>query len=234
MRDDLFDRQWNDRSISAAADLLESEAEAALSSHFPSRDPFWRIYRGCLRSTATGIARVDSLQRSKTSRPSELLAAYSRVNSLFCIAPAAVCRRTGRPRSFSAARSFSDQYSAAAQVLDDLADIREDLDRGRMNYAAAVAIGTARRRVRAHRRLRLVEEGLIEDRAGVALLDQASRRFDDAFRAIASLGSPSADAYAAGCRRAMKDARVEMLRVTILSQLSGSNGSRARSARDPR
>jgi len=53
------------------------------------------------------------------------------------IATKAVCLKAGNPEHFRRASQFLDELTVTGQLIDDLEDIGEDLERGRINAAAA-------------------------------------------------------------------------------------------------
>ena len=217
-RDDAFDGQWRDRSIEDAAGRLIAEAERILVPHFGPRDPFWKEFRRALRNTGRGIELTDRLQRTTRSRPARLLRAYSLVNSVFCIAPAAVCLRTRRRGDLGRAKRFSDLYSAGAQILDDLQDVGEDLQSGRLNYAAAAALassGTSPRNPPAMASSEPVARGLIEGLAGIRMLETAARQIGASFDALRLLRSGAAREYERRCLGSLGRLRAKMLHATI-------------------
>ncbi|HLF14604.1 MAG TPA: hypothetical protein VI932_06930 [Bacteroidota bacterium] len=202
IRDDLMDDGRTPRILRRAVDRLILDAGKIFSKHFPPGAAFWRVYGKCLAGTTSATVEVDDLQRSTETSLPALRKAYARVNSVFRVGSAAVCRRHSRLADYPMVRSFSDRFSAGCQILDDLADIAEDLGRGRWNYAANFIMRGSRAAAQGGRvDLKRVTGSLLSGGAGIALLGEAGRLIGNAFSAIEPLGLP----HAAPCRRTYEE-----------------------------
>ncbi len=110
------------------------EAERIFERLFPKSSVFWDRYPGLIAETTDAIAKSDILQRAPASSPEQLLDEYARINSVFLAGSWAACVLNGRYEEFECVKSFADQLSCGAQMLDDYYDMTEDLNRGRFNY----------------------------------------------------------------------------------------------------
>ncbi len=223
IRDDLMDDTRTPPILNLAVGRLLPEAGRIFSKHFRPGNSFWHVYRTCISGTAGAIRRIDDLQRSPETGLPKMLRAYARVNSVFRVGSAAVCRRHSRMADYPMIRSFSDKFSAGCQILDDLADIAEDFDRGRWNYAANFTLCRLRVPSTGGRRdLERLTCSLFSGGAGIALLGEAGKLIGKAFSAIEPLGLP----HAARCRRryeASIDAmKLELFAAVIRARVKGS------------
>lgn len=219
IRDDLMDDRSTPPILRLAADRLLQEAATIFSEHFPPGDPFWKLYHQSVSGTAGAISFVDTAQRSHATRLASLRKAYARVNSVFRVGTAAVCHRHSRPDDFPMLRSFSDNFSTACQILDDLEDIAEDLDRGRWNFAANYALRRARVRDTGDwLDLERVTGSLVRDGAGIALLGVAETHLMKAFSAIEPLHLPHAEHRRRAYRAAIDAMKLELFAAGIDSR----------------
>lgn len=140
IHDDALDGEKISGSLIFAGDLCFLEAEQLFHSMFRSSSPFWKTYHGAIRRTMTGILRVAELERTPRSSSSGLLKYYRDVNALFTIAPAAVCEKVKKLEALPPICTFVEHLATAAQILDDLEDLGEDLARGKFNFAANVVV----------------------------------------------------------------------------------------------
>ncbi len=220
IEDDLFDGQTRAHTLLLAAQRFRSGAKEIFSRYFSRGNVFWEIYRKCLSSTARHLRIVDNLQRSPCTNPGALLEAYAGVNALFTIGAAAVCARHQRMADYPKVRKFSDRCSAGTQILDDLADIREDLGRNRWNYAANVAA----RVVAAPGTIggagpSQVAATLLSGEISTQLLEDVEHMVDNAFEAIAPLQLEPAER----CRRDYRSSLLEMKKaIRLLTRLPSS------------
>ncbi len=216
--DDLFDEQTREHSLVHAAQRFRREARTIFSRYFGKTSTFWGIYRTCLATTARHIRLVDKLQHSPDTDPNDLLRAYAGVNAIFTIGPAAVCVRYRRIADYRLMRAFSDRCSTGTQVLDDMADIREDLRRRRWNYAAnvayrSVASGNRARHVATERIAKAFRSGDVP----IKLLDQVKSMVESAFEMIQPLHLESAKRCRRDYRRSLSGMKGAVRALTALS-----------------
>ncbi len=223
--DDLFDRQSNSRALLHAAQLFRREARRIFLLHFSKRRAFWGIYRSCLATTSRHIRLVDRLQRSPWTDPNELLLAYAGVNAIFTIGAASVCLRHRRMRDYRMVQAFSGRCSAGTQVLDDMADVREDLRRHRWNYAANMASRSISTRNSGRRtRARRIEYLFHSAEVPATLVGQVKTMVESAFDLIRPLRM-------AGAERCRRKYRLGLSRMEeTLRTLSDVTGAELREA----
>jgi hypothetical protein len=186
IQDDLFDGQTSARSLLYVADQFLVESERAFAVHLRLESIFWSEYRRLLQITTMGILEVDALQRRRSRRG--LLQAYKRVASIFHSGTLAVCLGLGRTRPLSALVEVSNDLSVAGQIVDDLLDIGEDLERGRWNFVALSLLHPEEtvRLDAAACRLRLAET-LWSDQGAARVLGRARRHLNSAARRLNEL-----------------------------------------------
>ncbi len=187
IEDDVLDRQCRSRTLFEAAHRLHLEAERLYARHFTLSSRFWPLFYDLLSETREQIRLVDLLQRSPRTSPRSLTDAYAGVNAIFCIGAASVCIYHGHREDVPSVKAFSERCAAATQLLDDLADIREDLSRHRWNYAAIIAA----RKAGADAELGAIAAAPI----AVELLGRVRSGVDDAFRSLAHLRLAPAERY---------------------------------------
>lgn len=217
IHDDLVDRQVRSPWLVYVADRYLVESETAFGRHVNAS--FWPVFRELVRETLDGIAEANDLQRRTQPPPERLLEAYTRVSSIFKAASAAVLMRHRRTRLFPRVFRFQDQLAAASQIIDDLADLDEDLADRRRNYVAARLAGPGRRAPSGRRAFAgLIDRRILVDNALAPVLREADRRLAEAGRAIAPLRLDPAERYVARLRhgldtlgRALHAARVRQL-----------------------
>jgi len=135
VEDDLFDGQAEDRSLTAAPPLLRSEAQRVLGRHLSRDSPFWEILHRYQDQTTHAILEVDELQRRPGALGADALEAYARVSRILGAGSAAICAAADRLDLLPVIEAFSDSVAIVDQILDDLADMEEDLENGRWNFA---------------------------------------------------------------------------------------------------
>jgi hypothetical protein len=195
IHDDLFDGQARRPSLVFVADELLIESQCAYAKYF-REGPFWSIYRDCVRQTTKALVEADSQQRSLYASRKRMLGCYARAAAIFKIGSAAVCLKRRRMRSFSHIARFLEEMAIAGQILDDLEDMEEDLERGRYNFAANTLL---RRRPQLKRRQarRLIAEGVMLKGMLAELVHEVRHRIENAAHAIAPLRLKAADRYIA-------------------------------------
>ncbi len=141
LQDDVYDGQAANRNGIFAATLFYSEAAATFRTLFESRAPFWRNYEMLIVASCESIARIADAGRNFRSSPSRLPRLYAGTNSALRIGVQAACELSGRPRLASPLAECCDALAVAWQMIDDLEDMLEDLERGMLNYAARTILG---------------------------------------------------------------------------------------------
>ena len=137
VQDDLVDGDSADAILVVQANHLLIEAARRAAEHFSSRSSFWEIFWGTIETTSRTIQRLDRLQRTTDRDPEEEIALYADLSACLKIASAAVCVKAGREEDWRHRISPAlDSLAAAAQVVDDVRDLRDDIRAGKINYAA--------------------------------------------------------------------------------------------------
>jgi hypothetical protein len=136
MHDDLLDGQARSPALVFVADSLLVESERSFARHLQG-SAFWSLYRTLLDTTLRAVLAVDALQRRPGGLQPETVSKYSEVAAIFKVGSAAVCAKCRRMDDFVSVRQFADHLAVANQIVDDVRDVQEDLDRGRFNFAAA-------------------------------------------------------------------------------------------------
>ncbi len=206
MQDDLFDRHTKHFSLIYAADGFLLEAHRVFSGYFPKRSPFWRIFSTCIGETIFAVANADDLQSRAKRSNNQLLRCYGRTSAICNVAAVAVGLKAEKMKMISRIKRFSNEMMIAGAIHDDILDMKEDLKRGRFNYAASFflpphILETARK-VETVKRLR---SNLLNG-SGLSRLfteiHKHARRADDAYRPLAV---PAATEYISTYRRSMKN-----------------------------
>lgn len=140
LQDDHLDGQLPHTPLLLAPLLFLSEADRAFSSVIDAKAAFWIQYRLALQSTLTAIARIARMQRSTAISADDLLQNYGCVDAIFSVGTSAVCERIGRTEDIPHIQEFVHELGKVLLALDDLDDIGEDLEDGRLNYPARMLL----------------------------------------------------------------------------------------------
>lgn len=139
VQDDLVDGEAGDPRLAVEANQLLVEASRCAARHFAGDSDFWRVFRETIDATSRAIVSLDRLQRRPERPPHGELAAYEELAACLKIAAAGVSIAAGRDGDWRRRISPAlDRLAVAAQIVDDLWDLREDLADGRINYVAWV------------------------------------------------------------------------------------------------
>ena len=137
VQDDLVDGETADPRLAVEANHLMVEAAARAARRFAGDSPFWSVFRATIGATSRAIVRLDRIQRTAQRRAHVELELYAELAACLKIAAAGVALASGREADWRQRISPAlDRIAVAAQVLDDLHDLRDDLADGRVNYAA--------------------------------------------------------------------------------------------------
>jgi hypothetical protein len=196
VQDDLFDGQADSFKLLFTADHFLIDSERSLSGHFGRRSPFWRSYWDFLRETVQAIVKVDELQKEPGRMTRASLRQHARVSAIFKMGSAAVCAKFRRMKYLSHATRFADEMAIACQIVDDLMDVEEDLERGRYNYAANTLMRLGPRTRRSPRQpSKAVARSIVLEDGMSRVLTEVRRHLRNARDAIKPIGSSDADAY---------------------------------------
>lgn len=198
IQDDLFDSETKANSLIFASDRLLIDAEAIFARYFPKDSKFWKIYRDCLRTTAESIVEVDRLQKTSRTNPNRLLDCHAKVCSLFKISSAAVCARSKQWRHFPRVSLFCDEMAKAGQIIDDLTDIQEDLERKRYNYAANILYHSVDATGKQGSPMKRIAQGYTLGDGLKRIFREVYRHVAVAQKAIRPLKIPEADRHVSG------------------------------------
>jgi hypothetical protein len=135
LRDDLLDGQATGRTLTEVSHSLEQTAGEILKRWYEPSSEFWTLFRRYMGDTAKGISEVGRLQRRIVRDPGRMPDGYARTSSIFKLGSAAVCVSTGRVRLMGSLEMAFDHLAIGGQIIDDVKDIVEDIERGRYNYA---------------------------------------------------------------------------------------------------
>ena len=137
VQDDLVDGEARDARLAVETNQLLVEAARSAARHFAGDSPFWRVFRETIDATSRAILELDRLQRSPDRPPGRELELYRDQAACLQIAAAGVAIAAGRQGDWRHRISPAlDRLAVAAQILDDLRDLSDDLAEGRINHAA--------------------------------------------------------------------------------------------------
>ena len=137
VQDDLVDGDAADPRLAVAANQLLVEASRCAARHFAGESPFWAVYRDTIDATSRAIVDLDRLQRTAERPPHAELELYENLAACLKIAAAGVAIAAGRTGDWRNRVSPAlDRLAVAAQIVDDLRDLGDDLAQGRINYVA--------------------------------------------------------------------------------------------------
>ena len=137
VQDDLLDGETADRRLAVEANHLLVEAARCAARRFPGDSPFWRVFRRTVDATSRAVVELDRLQRSPQRPPRRELDLYRDQAACLGIAAAGVCLAAGREGDWRhRVAPALDRMAVAAQIVDDLRDVGDDLAEGRINHVA--------------------------------------------------------------------------------------------------
>lgn len=137
IQDDLVDGEEGHALLAVQANHLLVEAARRAAQHFRGDSPFWRIFQETIDATARALVCLDRLQRTPDRPPHIEQELYADLSACLKIATGGVMVAAGREQDWERCMSPAlDGLAVAAQILDDLRDISDDLREGRINYAA--------------------------------------------------------------------------------------------------
>ena len=192
------------------------EAESAFAKHL-DENTFWSTYRDCLRVTTRAIVEVDWRQRS-LGFDRRWLESYARVSAIFKVAPAAVCVKCRGMKDFPRVARFHDQMTIVGQILDDLEDMEEDLQRDQYNFAASTILRSQPYRQGKRDALEVIAERIIFGGVVSEFFREMRLRLGRAARAIAPVELSEADDCIARWSESLEELEnaVHMARVKLL------------------
>ncbi len=147
-----------------------------------------------LETTTAAILEADE-QQAAGQTTGDGFGVHSRVSSIFKTGSAAVCLATRQPRLFRHAAALADELAIMSQVLDDLVDLAEDLDRARVNSVAALLLGKNGLSRASKPALNAVRASLLFGDGSARLLAALRASHARAVAANRSLRLPAAAAY---------------------------------------
>jgi len=196
IHDDLYDRHTNRPSLIYAGDEFLLKANRVFSLHFRASSSFWDFFYSSLRESLRAIVALNDLQLSGNARGAELLKYYTKEYSLCKIGSYAICLQGRRSADFSQVSAFSDEMAVIGQVVDDLQDIKEDIEDGRLNYAAGFLLrGEESRNLTSRQLLKRIARDLLLTDASTRLFRQLHRRLSRAEKLIRPLRLSNASEY---------------------------------------
>ena len=137
VQDDLVDGEAADARLAVEANHLLIEASRCAARHFDGGSPFWELFGRAVDATSSAIVELDRLQRSPDRTPDRELDLYRDQAACLAIAAAGAAIAAGREGDWRHRISPAlDRLAVAAQIVDDLRDVGEDLAEGRINYVA--------------------------------------------------------------------------------------------------
>ena len=137
VQDDLVDGETADARLAVGTNHLLVEAARTAARHFGGESPFWSVFHRTIDATSRAIVALDRLQRTPERPPGVELDLYEDQAACLKIACAGVSIAAGREGDWRNRISPAlDRLAVAAQIVDDLRDVRDDLADGRINYAA--------------------------------------------------------------------------------------------------
>ena len=175
IHDDLIDGQSREPWLILAGDDLLIEAQDQLARHIADA-AYWSLFRRAVRKTLHGIAEVDRLQTQPSGMPASARRLYADVAAILSVGVGAVFARTGRLTEYAMFERLFADLAIASQVLDDLEDVEEDAERGRLNVAATILIGSRREASRCRRasvRRKVLARRMVLDGTTAAVIDLA-------------------------------------------------------------
>ncbi len=233
IKDDLFDDREITSLLFFAADQFLADASAVFFRHLHHSNRFRDIFTGSINETVRAFMEVEAMLRRRRVSLRRLRDGHARVSSVFKIGSAAICHLAGRPRDFAPVSAAADNLAVAGQILDDFRDMNEDLDRGRLNYAARFIMGTSRPAAAGRDEAvgRIAERLLYSGRLA-RLFREVIRHVESARDVLGPLRLPKADRYFSDYVQAVRKMADEVARERSrrIFGISGATGVRSKPA----
>ena len=191
IQDDVFDGHVQSPSLIFIADQFLFEAQDVFSGYFARSSIFWKLFRTYVQESTLAVTEVDRLQKSPVVNSESLLTEYARVNAIFKIGSAAVCLEFGRMKDFSLIENSADEMAIGCQILDDLEDVSQDLERKRFNYAANIILRRKPKPEKGDDIPRFIAKAIVLSSAGDELLTEVRRRFSRASAHLSKFELPA-------------------------------------------
>lgn len=188
IRDDHLDGQAAGPMLAGVAEQLERCAEEILGAHFDRTSEFWRYLRAYTRETKEGIAEVAKRQRRVGGDPERMLDGFARTSSIFKVGSAAACVASGRAKLMGTIDMIMDHLAIGGQIIDDVRDMVEDLQRGRYNYAVQMLLKDYGRSESSAGVFKEVLSALLNPRNLEKVISVAVRHFKTADQLLKRLG----------------------------------------------
>jgi len=209
IHDDLFDGQADRSALLYVADGLLVEGRRRFAIHLHQRQ-FWARFDELIDTSVRSILAVDVRQQRPGAFGDDALALYAGVSSIFKLGAAAFCVKCRRLRDFHQLSAFADALAIANQIVDDVMDVHEDIDRGRFNYVAN-RMGLSVESRDGERRARIAEAVFVEDAVG-GLAARVDEQLHIALHAARRLGIREAVRYVERMQRNLRLFRAELHR----------------------
>jgi hypothetical protein len=232
IHDDVFDQHTGHLSLVFAGDELLLEAYRVFLRYFEPSSVFWQYLDSCIRDTLKAIMAVDKLQRTSYSREVDVLRLYIRKKlcakgyAICKTATYAICIRAGRQKDFPFAEAFADEFALVGQVLDDFDDMKDDLDRGRLNSAASFLLryGSSGRSDRSRAKERIARN-VVGTAAVGKLFDELRLHLDKAGKKIGPLKLREAEEHISSFKLCLDsyEERLHRQRIELMMSLMHSH-----------
>ena len=143
LQDDVFDGTAERASLIFPANLFFSEAVRVLGVHFPFAHPFWRLFHRTVRHSSDAMIATRRIEETFDASATAHARGLKAINSVLLLSAFAASLSAGAVPPLGSIRAFGDALGIAGQLLDDLHDVNEDLDQGRINHAARLILHNA-------------------------------------------------------------------------------------------
>lgn len=224
VQDDLVDGDSNDSTLAVQTNHLLVEAARCASSHFSSDSPFWSVFQNGIDRTSRAVVALDRLQRAAERRSEDELELYTDLSACLQIAAAGTTFAAGRDSLWwDRLAPALDSFAVAAQIVDDLHDLSDDLAQGRINHAAwflsRPIYGSTPEATEA-----IVASNLATTDRAERLLARAARRMDESLARLASPHCRSVHDYLFDYRTALDElaAQISARRDAVLEERPAS------------
>ena len=144
LQDDLLDDLEKNVNSTFISQLLYLESERLFQERLADEPDFKKIRLALIRKTILTALQAQSTQTSPETTPEELLKLNADLASVLHVGTAAICMRFGDRSEWGRLERILTELALAGQILDDLADLEEDLRAGRFSYVAKILVGLSR------------------------------------------------------------------------------------------
>lgn len=136
IQDDVIDGDAPDPHLAVAGNHLALESGRVLRRHFDSESEIWAWYGTAMAQTSDALVAIDRRQGRSQRQGENDLQLFAHLSRCLTVAMRAAVLLVTPEDHWRRWLQVLDHLAIAGQILDDFHDLKGDLARGSLNYAA--------------------------------------------------------------------------------------------------